>query len=296
MSSFANLVKGYKSFMETKSHPATKDWFLMGDPVPLLIMIVSYIYFCKVAGPKYMKDKKPYDLKVAMFVYNVGQVLCSVYIVWVGFPYWIFGKYSYSCEPVGDNPTVQSTVWLYFMCKIVEWLDTIFFVLRKKDKQITYLHMYHHALMPVCGWIGANFLPGGHGTLLGFINSFIHIIMYVYYLISSMGPQYQKYLWWKKYLTRMQLIQFSIIFVHNFQVMFRTCDYPKGINFLLTTQAAYFLYLFGKFYHKSYVRQRSKVQSKQNGVKSENISGCMLNGLNGHTNGVLNNVQKNKVI
>lgn len=38
---------------------------------------------------------------------------------------------------------------------------------------------------------------GGHGTLLGLINSFIHVIMYAYYLLAAMGPQYQKYLWWK---------------------------------------------------------------------------------------------------
>lgn len=48
---------------------------------------------------------------------------------------------------------------------------------------------------------------GGHGTLLGLINSFIHIIMYSYYLLSSLGPQYQKYLWWKKHLTAMQMVR-----------------------------------------------------------------------------------------
>lgn len=83
-------------------------------------------------------------------------------------------------------------------------------------------------MMPICGWIGTRFLPGnglnmistkasfnliagGHGTLLGLINSFIHIIMYSYYLLSSMGPQYQKYLWWKKHLTAMQMVRISKI-------------------------------------------------------------------------------------
>ena len=38
------------------------------------------------------------------------------------------------------------------------------------------------------------------------INSFIHVIMYTYYGIAALGPQYQKYLWWKRYLTIIQLV------------------------------------------------------------------------------------------
>lgn len=35
---------------------------------------------------------------------------------------------------------------------------------------------------------------------LGTINSFVHIVMYAYYLLAAMGPQVQKYLWWKKWV------------------------------------------------------------------------------------------------
>jgi hypothetical protein len=48
--------------------------------------------------------------------------------------------------------------------------------------------------------------PGGHGTLLGVINTFVHIIMYSYYMLAALGPQVQKYLWWKKYLTLLQMV------------------------------------------------------------------------------------------
>lgn len=40
--------------------------------------------------------------------------------------------------------------------------------------------------------------------------SFVHICMYSYYMLSAMGPQYQKYLWWKKYMTELQIV--SILF------------------------------------------------------------------------------------
>lgn len=51
-------------------------------------------------------------------------------------------------------------VWLYYMCKITELLDTVFFVLRKKQKQISFLHLYHHTLMPICGFIGIKYFAG----------------------------------------------------------------------------------------------------------------------------------------
>ena len=38
------------------------------------------------------------------------------------------------------------------------------------------------------------------------INSFVHVLMYTYYGLSSLGPHMQNYLWWKKYLTRVQLV------------------------------------------------------------------------------------------
>lgn len=42
--------------------------------------------------------------------------------------------------------------------------------------------------------------------VLGFLNSFVHIWMYAYYGLAAMGPHMQKYLWWKKYLTKLQLV------------------------------------------------------------------------------------------
>lgn len=92
----------------------------------------------------------------------------------------------------------------------------MFFVLRKKDKQITFLHMYHHTAMPMVSWGCTKYYPGGHGTLIGVINSFVHIIMYFYYMMSAMGPQYHKYLWWKKYITTLQMVRHCAVYFSRF--------------------------------------------------------------------------------
>lgn len=51
--------------------------------------------------------------------------------------------------------------------------------------------------------------PGGHGTFSNLINNMVHVIMYTYYMVAAMGPEYQKYLWWKKHLTTIQLVRFK---------------------------------------------------------------------------------------
>jgi len=38
------------------------------------------------------------------------------------------------------------------------------------------------------------------------LNTFVHIIMYSYYMFAALGPRLQKYLWWKKYLTVLQMV------------------------------------------------------------------------------------------
>lgn len=59
----------------------TKSWFLSNSPGPLLIILVTYLYFCLYAGPRYMKNRKPFQLKQTLIVYNVIQVVLSAVLV-----------------------------------------------------------------------------------------------------------------------------------------------------------------------------------------------------------------------
>ena len=45
------------------------------------------------------------------------------------------------------------------------------------------------------------------------VNSFIHIVMYTYYGMAAMGPHMQKYLWWKRYLTMLQIVSDLPVFL-----------------------------------------------------------------------------------
>ena len=44
------------------------------------------------------------------------------------------------------------------------------------------------------------------GCVQACLNCFVHIVMYSYYFLSGLGPSVQKYLWWKKYVTVLQMV------------------------------------------------------------------------------------------
>lgn len=52
----------------------------------------------------------------------------------------------------------------------------------------------------------AHKIIGSHGTLLGTINAFVHVIMYGYYFLTSYRPELKNSLWWKKHITQIQLV------------------------------------------------------------------------------------------
>ena len=56
---------------------------------------------------------------------------------------------------------LASVCWWYYFSKFIDFFDTLFFILRKKTKQVTFLHVYHHTTMPTLWWIGVKWVPGG---------------------------------------------------------------------------------------------------------------------------------------
>lgn len=60
----------------------TEDWLLMSSPLPQTIIIIAYIYFVTSLGPKIMENRKAFDLKGVLVVYNFGVVALSLYMIY----------------------------------------------------------------------------------------------------------------------------------------------------------------------------------------------------------------------
>lgn len=266
-----SVVRVYNHLFTELSDPRTNDWFLISSPVPGLTILIGYLYFVLSWGPKHMEHRKPYQIKNILVLYNLFQVLLSCWLFYEGLDAAWLRKYSWKCEPVDRSDTphalrIAQGVYIYFLAKISELLDTVFFVLRKKERQISFLHMYHHTVMPMVSWGTAKYFPGGHGTFIGVINSFVHIVMYTYYLLAALLPhaQHEKYLWWKKYITTLQMGQFCLAFLHSFQLLFYDCGYPRWSVILVLPNAVFFYLLFSDFYNNAYTKDGKKVT--KNGV------------------------------
>lgn len=55
----------------------------MSSPLPGIFILVVYLCFVLNFGPKLMKNRKPYDLKLTLKIYNFFQILLSLYIFWI---------------------------------------------------------------------------------------------------------------------------------------------------------------------------------------------------------------------
>lgn len=65
----------------------TDDFWLVNTPLPVLGILGLYYYFVTDFGPKFMKDRQPFELKKTIIVYNVAQILLNGYLCFeVGFP------------------------------------------------------------------------------------------------------------------------------------------------------------------------------------------------------------------
>jgi elongation of very long chain fatty acids protein 7 len=77
--------------------------------------------------------------------------------------------------------------------------------------------------------------------------------MYTYYMLAAMGPAVQKYLWWKKYLTVLQMVQFVAIMIHAFQLLISNpCGYSLAFVIFIGSHAIMFYFLFKNFFLQSY--------------------------------------------
>ena len=56
------------------------DYPLMSNPLHTAIICCMYVYLVTVAGPNYMRDRKPMNIRSFLILYNACMVLLSSYM------------------------------------------------------------------------------------------------------------------------------------------------------------------------------------------------------------------------
>ncbi|CAG8981636.1 hypothetical protein HYALB_00013716 [Hymenoscyphus albidus] len=197
-------VKGY--------HPQDFNFQPRVTPMSTLketaITIFTY-YVVIFGGRELMKNRAAFKLNLPFMIHNfylttISAVLLALFVEQLVPTLANHGLFYAICDVKGGwTPPLVILYYLNYLTKYLELIDTVFLVLKKKP--LTFLHCYHHgATAALCytqliGLTSVSWVPIT-------LNLMVHVVMYWYYFQSARGIR----IWWKEWITRLQIIQFVI--------------------------------------------------------------------------------------
>merc|ERR1712032_1602118 len=161
-------------------------------------------------------------------MYNVIQiVVCAMTFAGL-VPFFVDRKFSYGVGPrMTPNPTVEYWVCVYYFCKLLDFFDTFFIVLGKKTRQLTLLHIWHHAsIVPLFGFYISHGHAAGYLASLPLWNSLVHVVMYTHYLVTTIFTF--KKMWWKPCITILQMCHHVLIM--GYAILSRFYGPPDSVS------------------------------------------------------------------
>jgi len=220
----------------------------------------------------FMENKKEWNLKWFRIIHNI--ILCfGSFIMVLGMivelykAYQIGGVEALVCDSKGiqhEQTNLYNWYYIFFLSKFYEFLDTYVIILRKKPT--TFLHVFHHFITAYLCWLGLYDKTAIQWTVIA-LNGTVHVFMYYYYLAVSFNSD----LWWKKYLTTMQIVQFCvdivacIPFFYNELVLGIDCSGTSQILGFSNAVLVSFLILFINFFMHAYKpKEKTKENTKEN--------------------------------
>jgi len=223
-------------------------------PVSLCCLYLLMIFSLQA----WMKNRVPLDLNFLRISHNFLLCFGSMLMMFgmAKGTYLVFQKYGEEalfCDANGRQKEGHLYYWYYifFLSKFYEFIDTIILVLRKKE--LTFLHVFHHFITAILCWVALyNEIPPQ--WLVCTLNATVHILMYYYYLAATLNTD----VWWKKYLTSAQIIQFVIdligisVWWYHYLIKEETCRGTVASMLFVYFVLGSFLILFVMFYIKTF--------------------------------------------
>mmetsp|Transcript_14639 Transcript_14639/g.44233 ORF Transcript_14639/g.44233 Transcript_14639/m.44233 type:complete len:297 (+) Transcript_14639:64-954(+) len=237
----------------------TKDLPFADSPTPAVTTIGVYLVvvtlgaaFLRLRKQPTSKTPDPGWLRFLVQLHNVVLIVLSAGMAGSAI-YWARqGRYNFWGNAYKPSETEMGlTIYVFYMSKFYEFFDTIIMLLKGKWQQISLLHVYHHASISFIWWAIVRVAPGGDAYYSCALNSFVHVLMYTYYLLSTMFGKDERlkrtYLWWGRYLTQFQMFQF-VTNMGQACYCYYFSPYPSNISALLFFYMITLLVLFGNFY------------------------------------------------
>lgn len=254
VSSVAPAAVNYaNSYVAANQHPLAKRLPLM-TPTHVAFASVMYLVVIMALYPIGQAIGKR-TLKSFGTLHNCFLFLLSLYM-WGGilitaaangYTLWNNGVGS------GDNAwRMTKLIWLFYVSKLPEFIDTIIMMLKHNYRQVSFLHLYHHGTIFIIWFIVTMEGPGGDAYFSAMLNSGVHVIMYGYYLGTSLFPKgtIRNLLnSIKFFITYGQMAQFATNCVQSayLLLMVEKANYPRHLIHLLLWYMFTLLGLFGNF-------------------------------------------------
>ncbi|CAM0141983.1 Fatty acyl-CoA elongase/Polyunsaturated fatty acid specific elongation enzyme [Umbelopsis sp. WA50703] len=231
----------------------------------VIVACVTYLVVI-FGGQALMREQSPFKFKVLFQIHNLLLTAVSFILLVLLIEELIpivakNGIFYAICSPQAWTQKLELLYYLNYLVKYWELFDTVFLVVKKK--KLEFLHWFHHsmtALLCYTQLVGSTTVSWVPIVL----NLTVHVLMYWYYFRTAGGAK----IWWKKYLTTMQIIQFVIdLFVIYFctytHFAYTYSSLPTLGDCSGSENAAYFgcallssyLLLFINFYAKTYQKK-----------------------------------------
>lgn len=236
-------------------------------------------YLAVIFGIKaFMKNKQPHKLTPLFQTHNVilssGSLLLLLLMLEEIVPIlWNQGVFNALCAEESWTPRMEFYYMVNYYFKYLELLDTVFLALKKKPMQ--FLHVFHHSATALLCYSQLNGRTSISWAVI-VLNLAVHVIMYYYYYATAGGAK----IWWKKYLTTMQITQFVIDLVlvyfgtysHMAASYFPTglphvanCAGSEGAAIFGCALLTSYLGLFINFYFQTYKKPAGKSLANSTG-------------------------------
>lgn len=252
------LFNSYKSIFTDYTDLRNEDSFRCTYTF-IFTFLPAYIAIVKVIGPALMKNRQPFNLRKVLIFYNSIQIVLNLYILYECIIAYL-GSPNVICIDIIED-TMLDIRRHYMYLKMLDCLETVFFVLRKSYRQISFLHLYHHSVILFGAWCGNKFFWGDSVLIIPLLNSFVHAVMFVYYLLTILDPEWKKNLLMKKSITIIQIVQLNMMWIYfSLTLLIPNCDgkLHTAVSFLWISNNIYMVTLFLSFYVKTYMNHNNK--------------------------------------
>lgn len=203
-------------------------------------------------------------IKILQVVYNVAQVALCGYMIVGALQEAKAQNYTLICNAFRpEEGGMAYFLWIFYVSKVLDFVDTFFMVVRGNYRQISFLHVYHHISIYLVYWLNVNAGYDGDIYFTIVANGSVHFVMYFYYLLTTL--QFRPS--WKMLVTVMQLVQFVCMNAQAIYILQNDCPFPTRITTFYLVYIISLFALFMNFFLASYCKKKGKKSSDAKKLK-----------------------------